>query len=287
MAEHDDDRSKAAKLRAKVKKGEGLTARQRTWLEAYETRTTIAKAKGARVPVPLYLAAPMVGPFSNRLEAMVAREEKQLPDASGPVDISPAPDLTEPQTVAAHETVPVSGNVAPTEATWVPEVPPAGEGAEPTPPGAPEPPSAGTPLVAESSVAPQGDPVAAEQFAGLVVFITTMGLTSALELSRGVELPAQLRFLVESAELHGKYLEHVGACAKRVAIKHNFRSIPMADEVVVAGSVAGSVAAFVALQKRRLKAPSKPAPQPSSSSSEPSKPDAPEGMPSHIAEALA
>jgi hypothetical protein len=274
MAEHDDDRSKAAKLRAKLKKGEGLTTRQRTWLEAYETRTTITRAK-TRAALP-----------SARDYAPTAQPRL---DAPKPVDISPAPDLTEPQTAVAHETVPVDGNVAPSEATWVPEVPPAGEGAEPTPPGAPEPPSAGTPLVAESSVAPQGDPVAAEQFAGLVVFIATMGLTSALELSRGVELPAQLRFLVESAELHGKYLEHVGACAKRVAIKHNFRSIPMADEVVVAGSVAGSVAAFVALQKRRLKTPNKPAPAaaPQPSAGEPSKPDGPEGMPSHLAEALA
>jgi hypothetical protein len=237
VAESKNNRVRAAKLRAKQNKGKALKPEDKRWLDAYTTRTAIATAKAQ-------------------------------PSTPRPVDNATTADLTEPQAgprvvrgpqlalpAVVHETQAIDDTIAPEAYTWTPTVPPPPPG-EPEPPldGAP-PPAEGTPLVdaAAPAAAPQGDPAAAAQFAGLVVFITSVGFPAVLELSEGMPIPPELRRL--ALDHQGELLAQIGAAANRLATKWGLTSVPMADEVIVGGAVAGSVAAWVAVQKRRAKKP--------------------------------
>lgn len=222
------ERVRASKLRKRIAEGKLIAETDRAWLRQYETRTTIAKAKRAA-------ASPVVrGP------------QLAIGAASSP---SSAP---EPAAAAVHETVPITERIDPAAHTWIPEMPAAVEGAEPAPEGTPPPPAAGTPLIdVGPESAPAGDPAAAEQFAALVVFLTTLGLNAGREMAGELAIPEQLRALLASDELGKSTLETVHAAASRVAIKYGFKSVPMGDEVIVIGAVLGSGALVVKNAKRK------------------------------------
>lgn len=229
MAESKQNRTKAAKLRSK----KTLTPEQRKWLTDYDAR--VARGKPASSPRTPPAPTPRVvrGP--------------QLQLVAG----------TPPIRVAVQETSPPSSTVTPEAYVWTPTTPPAPDGVEPPPPGAPQPPTPGTPLVdalpEQAPPRPQGDPAAAEQFAALVVLIATLGIDSGRELVKDVALPETFRTIIDSDEAHARALLIVGTAARNVAIKYGFTSVPMADEAIVAVACAGSLAAFVAVQKKKLK----------------------------------
>jgi hypothetical protein len=239
-----NDRAKASKLR----KLKNPTAEQRDWLARYDERvvaSTIKKAKAL--------------PSGDR-HTPVARlddgqnENKMRLTRPGPSELPRAPELDSAPGVVVHETKRLDDALDAADFQWSPIVPAAAEGetTEAPAPGAPPRPEPGSPIVEETTPKPEGDPAAAAQFAGLVVFVTGIGIASALELlPDDAPVPPVIRSLIESDETHKKLLTEVGAAAARVAVKYNFRSVPMGDELVVAGSVAGSVLAFLALHKRK------------------------------------
>lgn len=244
MAEPEANRVRAAKLRAKKK----LSPVDAKWLAAYDTRVTMAKAKAdGTLPDAPAATALAVRPQASQVPENTTRADMSSGAASG--------DRTDAPAVVVHETVPVEGNVSPSEATWTPTVPESTADAEPPPPGAPPPPAPGAPLVEDAGPTQgQGDPAAAAQFAGLVVLVTGVGITSALELLGDIDaMPPLVAQLVSDEANHARVLQQVGAAAQRVAIKYNFRSVPLGDEAIVVGALAGSVASFVAVQRRKAK----------------------------------
>jgi hypothetical protein len=251
MAELKRDRVRAAKLRGRKK----LRPEDAKWLRDYDTRVAMAKANKARA-MPDARVRPASTPRTVR--------GPQLSLVPGPAD-KPAPtEAPTPSAAVVHETVPVDGSVAPDAATWNPVVPAAGEGTEPPSPGAPPPPVAGAPLVDEvqpqAAAAPQGDPAGAAQFAGLVMWITRIGIKSALMLADELDmsalpLPPEAIAAAHSTQLHGELLQEVGAAAYRMALARGFKHIPMADEAVVLVAVGGSVAATAFAVKKRFAPP--------------------------------
>lgn len=228
------DRQRAAKLR---KKKGPLTVEQRVWLASYDG----TKSKSAAQRRPTTKAT---SPAKTATPPVVAGEQL----AWGP----PTPP---PQGLGKIQaTVPPVGSIDPAAHTWTPTMPEAPADAEPAPAGTPEQPEVGTPLVNDappSSGTPLGgDPHAAEQFAGIVMFITQIGIMNALEISVEMPIPAELRAFATTKNLTA-YIEFVGESAKRVAIKYNFRGIPLADEAIVGGSVALSLLAWRANMKRK------------------------------------
>jgi len=195
-----------------------LTQEQAAWLDAYESRTA--------------------GKTKLRL-------------LSGGAPSEPSRTLSA-HAVPVHETTPV-GAVDASAATWIPTVPPAANDEVPPPPGAPPPPQPGAPIV--EPAAPTGDPQAAEQFAALMVTITTLGMRAGLELAADYDVPEKLLELVATPETTAKLLELVAGASQRVAVKYGFRSIPMADEVVVGVAGVGSLVAIVHNFKRKRSAP--------------------------------
>lgn len=256
MAELKRDRVRASKLRAKKNR----TPEQDAWLADYErrvTKSTIARAKAMPSSAPYTATAAPRSPSSSPLPP---REQLAL--------IGEAPS-----NAPVHTTEKIDDALSPDAFTWEPKVPPPPEGADAPPPGAPQPPTPGAPIIDDAPpTAPQGDPAAAAQFAGIVVLITGVGIGAALELTEGAPIPEQFRALMESPESHKQVLQQVGAAAERVAIKHGFRSVPFGDEAIVLSAVGGSVVAWLAVQKRkRLKKPhAEPAQQATT------KPEAPE-----------
>lgn len=242
MAESEKDRRRAAKLR---RKKSALTPEQKKFLDAYSQR--VARVKSRSAPPPVDLGGPrrtLAAPKPPTVDPVV--RGPQLPLAA----------------VAVHTTQPPPGNVAPEAYQWTPTTPPLPEGAGLPPPGAPQPPPEGTPLVdVVSPQAPPADPAAAEQFAALVMLVTTIGIDSGRELLTDVAIPETFRTVIESDEARARALVIVGAAAKNVAVKYGFRSMPMADEAVVIASCAGSLAAFVAVQKKKMKTKKARAPQ--------------------------
>jgi hypothetical protein len=254
VAESKQDRSKAAKLNGRARKGGKLSPEAKRWLDAYNARRTISRAKKL--------------PSASR----------HTPVAHRPVDKSPASSSSWPKVVRGeqlalvgdvptsrdvHETVPLDGVLSPDEFTWSPVVPAAPEGAELPPEGAPQPPEAGTPIVTEappaaSSGAPPGDPAAVAQFRALVLLLSHVGLNSALELSAEWPMPPALRAALHDENDHIKALGFIGDAAERVAVKYGFRSLPMADEVVVAAACGGSIFAWWTLQQKKSKTVKKP-----------------------------
>jgi hypothetical protein len=259
VAESINDRTKASKLR----KLKNPSAEQRAWLARYDERTVATTIRKAKEMPSASRYAP-TGELSTVGTSRTGRaDDLPLPRDPGPR----APQLALPAVI--HETVPLDGAVTWTENTWIPTVPmpapdaPADEPSEPPPPGTPPPPAAGSPLVEEAAAAStkgQGDPVAAAQFAMLVTWLCGVGIASGLELvPEDAPIPPWLRAAIEAEDNHGKVLTQIAEAAHRVAINHNFRQVPMADEAIVGGAVAASVLAFVAVQKRKLSTKTAPA----------------------------
>jgi len=217
----NSDRLRAYRLRKQKKP---LTPPDKSWLATYEASTlrgTIAAAKAKAA-------------------------EDATPASPG---------------VHVHTTVKLDDVLDPMMFTWLPEVPASSADADaaPAPPGAPPQPEAGTPLVDPAPApAPVGDARAAAQFAMIIVGITGWGIKSALELSEDYPVPEAWRELASSPENIAKALQIVGGSAHALAVKHNFKEIPMADEVVVGASVAGSVLAGWLNWKRKHKKPKTP-----------------------------
>ncbi len=201
-------------------------------------------------------------------DARSARARRVIDVKALPVPAQPAPNgegTCEPDSPHAtassapsawvHTTVPLDDVRDPAAYTWVPEVPPAeAEHEEATPPGAPPPPPAGTPVV--DPAAPVPDTKAAQQFAALMVVITSVGIRNALQwLDRADEasIPDEWREAAHEPAAHQKTLEIVGRAAYDVAIKHHFKSVPMADELVVGLAAVGSAIAVIGNQKHKRK----------------------------------
>jgi hypothetical protein len=227
MAVSKNDRAKAAHLRARKK----TTPEQRAWLVAYEKRTK------RRTPGPLSIA---------RGEVSEASAESSPPGVGS----------AQPVPVVVHETAPIGDVVAAESQTWIPSVPASDvpEVEEPALAGAPPPPVAGSPLVDEPApVAAPVDTHAAEQFAMFVVFITNVGIRSALELSATMPIPPEVRGIIADEKAQAEVVGHVAEAAKRVAIKYGLRSIPLADEAIVAAAVGGSAFCYVKLAQSKRK----------------------------------
>jgi hypothetical protein len=221
------DRQKAAKLRRK--KG-ALTMEQRLWLASYDSsKTTQGRKPTSSAPFARAAAAVPV----KRVPALPAREQ-----------------LAFPKVATVQETVPPEGSIDPSSHTWVPTMPEAPADAEPAAPGTPEQPKVGTPLVGDATAA-QGDPHAAKQFAGIIMFVTQVGLMHALELSATLPIPDELRAFATNQDTIIAALRFIGESAERVALKYGFRGVPLADEAVVGGAVALSALAFRANTKRK------------------------------------
>jgi hypothetical protein len=233
MAELKRDRVRATRFRGALRKGKTLKPADAAWLEAYETRVTIAQAKSQPPDAPPRLALP------------AGNADELAPVVRGPqLEIAGA--------VAVHDTEHITDKIDPASFTWEPTVPPAPEGAEPPPPGAPIPPPPGAPIVDEpAAAAPAGDPAAAQQFAMFVAFMARIGIKSGLELVDGVPIPDDVRAMMADPEQHGELMKLAYNAGHNVAVKYGFKSIPMADEAVVLLAVGGSAAAWLAVQKRK------------------------------------
>lgn len=234
MATPDNkSRVRASKLRAKVQAGKTLTAEENGFLALYERDSTRAKAKKAMSTTPPTVPVAVSGP-------QLALGGGQLGPVGGHVKV--------------NVTVPVdaSDRIDPKANTWIPTMPETPADAEPPIDGAPKPPPAGTPLVDPATpAAGTGDPHAAEQFAGFVMLIASLGLSAGRELAADLELPDQVRTMLGSDEYAQMGIGHIGQAAQRVALKYGFKSIPMADEVVVAAALVGSGALVFQQQKRK------------------------------------
>jgi len=230
----DADRRKAAKLR---KKKGPLTVEQRAWLSAYDGTKKSKRGGGGGAST----AAPKPTPAVRGPQLEWGRP------AAAPV--------------AVHETVAPGAAVDPATSTWLPTVPEAPADAPPPPPGTPTPETAGTPLVdaAPTAQPQQGDPHAAKQFAGIVMFVTQIGVANVLDLAQGFAVPPPIAAMVTNENI-AAYIKFVGESAERLAIKYNFRGVPLADEAIVGGTIALSVLAFRANTIRKAKlAEAKPA----------------------------
>lgn len=231
MAESKANRSKAAKLNGRLKKGKKLSVAQLQWLEAYRKRTGNPDADIDRANAEPAPAPPLE---SARATSNVVHETEKLEDR------------------LSHE-----------EATWIPVVPAAGDNEQPLPPGMPPPPATGSPLVEDEqplpAQPPQGDPAAAAQFRGIVTLICYAGLQAAVELSAEWPLPDVVRAELVNPEEQKTALKFVGDAAERIAIKYGFKSIPMADEAIVGSAVVGSALAWWTVQKKK-KGDAKPQP---------------------------
>lgn len=248
-----NDRSKASKLRNAAK----LTPSQRAWLQRYDEQATAAKVRKAKA-MP---SGSDYAPTSTRPELHRPAVGQTRPNPGHSLELVPTSTLPPREQLALpaiHETQRIDDNVPAEQFTFTPNVPPAGDdGDAPPTPGAPPPPTPGAPLVDEQAQAEgQGDPAAALQFAALVTFITQLGLDAAMELLPPVEhLPpmlAPLRVMLASEKLHAKMLDEVAKAAERIAIRRNWQAVPMADEVIVGGSVAGSVLALYLATMRAM-----------------------------------
>jgi hypothetical protein len=210
------ERVRASRYRKKL---DVLTPERRTWLAAYEQRTG--------------------GKTKLRLLSGGESSEPSQPHTAHAVHV--------------HETKPVDGAIDASAATWIPTVPPVANDEAPPPPGAPPPPQPGAPVVEPAG--PVGDPAAADQFATLMVTITTLGMRAGLELAADYDVPEKLIEMVATPEMTARVLELVAGASHRVAIKYGFRSIPLADEVIVGVAGVGSLVAIVQNFKRKREPP--------------------------------
>lgn len=210
------ERVRASKLRTRKRDGLPVRPADEAWLATYEG----ARAKKTLQATRLLAAAPSNG-------------NKQQTN------------------VRAHRTTPIEARIDPSATTWTPKVPARAKDAEPIPEGMPQPPPAGTPLVDEPAVGAAGDPAAAAQLAQFVVFIVSMGIGAGRELAADLELPEAVKMFVGSDELAQQTLGTVHAAAERLAMKYGVRSVPMGDELVVAGALVGSALLVVRNMKRK------------------------------------
>jgi hypothetical protein len=179
-----------------------------------------------------------------------------------------------------HVTQPQNENLDPSSFVWEPKMP-----AEAQPPAGDvatgDKPATGTPLVAVAAPpAPTGDPVAAQQFRALVQFIAQAGIAAGREILATSEYPLPpiaISYLSSDEEL-GKAIVFIGDAAERVAIKYNFRQVPLMDEAIVGGAVAGSALLVVHNFKRKKQTPAQqaapPAPKEAQPTAQPTAPPA-------------
>lgn len=238
MAQTQQDRVKASKLRKRRNDGKQLNEADRIWLADYEKKHGTGYAKKAKPTTPPTTTTPTSTPIVRGPQLAI----EGTSSVNGP---------------HVHETKPES-SFAVDESTWIPTVPPEAPDAEPQPDGAPPPPKAGSPIVDDVTEGAAGDPAAAQQFAALVKFFTMLGMRAGRELAEDIELPAEVRQLLASDELSTGALETVGAAAERVAMKYGFRSVPMADEAIVAAALVGSGVLVVKNMKRKQLEPKRP-----------------------------
>lgn len=222
-----NERVKASRLRKKRDAGKPLDDADRIWLAEYQRRQ-----------VPRKQAVP---PGT----AIVSyTRQREIPGTSSPTGRH------------VQTTTPAKGHIDPTAHVWSPTVPAAPEGAPPPAPGAPPRPVAGTPIVdATTAQQPAGDPAAAQQFAAFVMFVTGLGMQAARELVADelASAPAQLRAFLDAEDVQKQTLATVGAAAERVAMKYGFKSVPLGDEAIVVGALAGSgVAILKNAQRKKL-----------------------------------
>lgn len=235
------DRTKATRIRGRMREQKPISEADRIWLADYESKQKRPGNTRAIAPAP----APSSPPRSTAPRTQLAAEA--------------APTGAHVQTTA-----PETGALDPATFTWAPTVPPPTEGAEPPPPGAPPPPKVGAPAFepgAGESAPPPGDPAAAKQFALLVGFFVGMGIRAGRELLGELgAVPEEVRVLLASEEAAAGVLETVQLSAERVAMKHGFTGVPMGDEAVVVAAIVGSGMLVAKNMKRKKlgKAPDAP-----------------------------
>lgn len=240
MAQTQQDRVKASKLRKRRNDGKPLNDADRIWLADYEKNHGTGYKKKPTTPAVDGSSQPM-------------RDRK--PVVTGPqLAIEGTSTVNGPH---VHETKPESSFTV-DESTWIPTVPTEAPDTEPPPDGAPPPPKAGSPIVDDVGDSATGDPAAAQQFAALVKFFTMLGMRAGRELAADMELPADVRVLLESDELTAGALETVGGAAERLAMKWGFRSVPLGDEAIVLAALVGSGVLVAKNMKRKQLEPKKP-----------------------------
>jgi len=214
VAERAADRVKAADLRRKRHR----TLEQQRWLDAYIARTALSKARAL--------------PAGTDASSAAASSSSSF----------------------AQSTVPQNDNMDPATHTWTPTIPKPADDAPPAPPGADAPPPPGSPVIDATAPTPTGDPAAAAQFAMIVALITKAGIKAVMELTDEKDLPEEIRGVMTDPVEQAEAVMFVAQAAHRIAIKYNFKQIPMSDEIVVGGAVAASAFAYFAVRKKRKKA---------------------------------
>lgn len=230
------DRVRASRLRKKQEAQKKLTTEEYDWLVAYEkarVSTTMRTAKSAAASAP------------PGADAHVPREQLEVPGTSSGGGGS-----------LVHSTRADAGIDA-SGFTWIPTMPgiDAGVPADDAPPapGEPERPKEGTPLVDEPAKPPP-DPVAAEKFAAMVLFLTKMGIASALDLGGDVAKGFAQAFGFDLEEAAKTFLKVVKASSIELANKYGLGGVGglPPPELVVGVAVLGSGAAIAVNTKRRL-----------------------------------
>lgn len=257
----DNERSKASKLRKRVKAGEVLGDADRIWLADYE-------AARARKP----LALPPGPPVAQRITPAIddAPAPRNTHDAAGG-ELEPGEAVRLQPAAFVHETPREVRVENPDGMTWIPEVPPAVEAAEATTseptPGVPPRPKAGAPLVDE--VTKPTDPTSGAKFGALVAMFAAMGLQAGRELLADMPIPDALRALLDSEQLTTETLAEFAQAGQGFAQKYFGKVGNVPDEVMVALALVGSGTLIVKNEKRKRlavgmspRAQPRPQPQP-------------------------